>query len=116
LSSVGTLGLNQVVTVVMCGPVCACLSVCLDGVVLTLFLTLQYKVVERVLCFIQYLIYLRIVLYSAFGKSLIAYKRRWSVCTGPFNFMDFNFHDPPVSILVQLLTRKFRWSPTSFGV
>jgi len=75
MSSVGTLGLNQVVTVVMCGPVCAYLSVCLDGVVLTLFLTLQYKVVERVLCFIQYLIYLRIVLYSAFGKSLFTYKR-----------------------------------------
>jgi len=41
-----------------------------------------------------------------------------SVYTGlnPFNFINFNFHDPPVSILAhQLLTVKFRWSPTSLG-
>jgi hypothetical protein len=74
MSSVGTLGLNQVVTVVMCGPVCAYLSVCLDGVVLIVFLTLQYKFIVRVLCFTQYLISVRIVLYSAFGKSLFTYK------------------------------------------
>jgi len=39
------------------------LSVCLDGLVLTLFLTLQYKFVVRVLCFTQYLGSLRVVLY-----------------------------------------------------
>jgi len=63
MSSFGTLGLNQVATVVICGPVCAFLSVCLDGVVLTLFLTSQYKFVLRALCFTQYIASLRIILY-----------------------------------------------------
>jgi len=51
MSSVGTLGLNQVASVVIRGPVCAYLSVCLGGLVLTLFLTLQYKFVVRILFF-----------------------------------------------------------------
>jgi len=63
MSSVGTLGLNQVASVVICGPVCAYLSVCLDGVVLTFFLTVQCKFFVRVLCFTQYHVSLRIVFY-----------------------------------------------------
>jgi len=63
MSSVGTLGLNQVASIVICGPVRAYFSVCLDSVVLTLFLTLQYKFVVSVLCFTQYHVSLRIVLH-----------------------------------------------------